>query len=339
MKPLLCLLLSSWLSISANAQETRITNIDIEDGPNAMRLASLSAFRALALGNFEELEKLFERWNNPGERLLDGTWKLSAFSVGVQNFYAEGNLWPHRYEPLKQWRLRFPKSKAAAVAEANYWRTYAWHARGPGFANTVTKEGWALFNERIERAEQALLESKEYASDNPLWYREYLEVALSMGWPRSEFRKLFDEAVAKAPLFYHHYYAMTIKLTPAWGGNYEQLEKFAQQSIRRADMSEGASLYARLYWMIDSQLPLNFDLFRDSRVSWPTLQRAFDELRTQRPKSKWILHAYASFACRARDRTTYLRLRAQMGNDKFEDVWHPAHTQDVCDRRYPPVKT
>jgi len=160
-----------------------------------------------------------------------------------------------------------------------------------------------------------------------------------MGWPRSEFRKLFDEAVAKAPLFYHHYYAMTIKLTPAWGGNYEQLEKFAQQSIRRADMSEGASLYARLYWMIDSQLPLNFDLFRDSRVSWPTLQRAFDELRTQRPKSKWILHAYASFACRARDRTTYLRLRAQMGNDKFEDVWHPAHTQDVCDRRYPPVKT
>ncbi|MFO1465163.1 MAG: hypothetical protein U1F35_01755 [Steroidobacteraceae bacterium] len=51
--------------------------------------------------------------------------------------------------------------------EAAWWRSMAWKARGDGFSNTVTPEGWKLFEERLAKARKLMDEAESFAATNP----------------------------------------------------------------------------------------------------------------------------------------------------------------------------
>ena len=327
-----------FISLNSLAQQWMRTAREQEDGPKGLFVVALQARSHLAVGNYVELERLFAQLNSPEQRLLDGRWKLTGFDQGVEAFVSDGNLWHVRYEPIKEWRKKHPRSPAAAAAEAMYWRTYAWHARGSGFISTVSKEGAQLFQERMQNAERVLRQSKDYGPENPLWYSEYLNVALASGWPLAEFRKLFEEATAKAPTFYPHYFAMLNRLLPMWGGNYVLIDEFVAQSVEKTLAAEGTSMYARLYWCLDQREPLSSDLFKNSKVSWPRLRKGFEDLQARTPNSYWNMNAFAAFACRAGDRKTYTKLRSDMKDHVFQEAWRSNYSFDLCEHKFPRVR-
>lgn len=334
----LCAAFLFLISLSSLAQDPKAYLRPLEDGPYGLRLLSQQARGNMAAGNYAGVERSFAELNSPEQTLLDGRWKLTAFSLGVQSFISDGNLWPARYEAIKQWREKYPRSSAAAAAEAMYWRLYAWHARGKGFASTVTKEGWQLFYERLQKAERVLQQSNDYGVANPLWYYEYLELALASGWPLSDYRKLFEEATAKAPTFYPHYFAMATRLLPKWGGNYDLIDQFAAQSVTKTQATHGTSMYARIYWYVDQEESLNFDLFKNSNATWPRLRKGFEDLIARTPQSHWNRNAFASFACRAGDRKTYTTLRSQIQDNVHQEAWQSNYSLDLCDHKFPRLK-
>ena len=53
---------------------------------------------------------------------------------------------------LEKWRAQYPQSITVYTTLAATYVNYAWQARGNGYANTVTDEGWQLFRDRIHQA-------------------------------------------------------------------------------------------------------------------------------------------------------------------------------------------
>ena len=90
----------------------------------------------------------------------------------------------------------------------------------------------------------------------------------------AEYRKLFEEATVKPLPSHQHYFAMVERLLPIWGGSYVLIDEFVAQSVAKTLAAEGTTLYARLYWYVDQRGSRSYDLFKESKVRWPSLRRA-----------------------------------------------------------------
>src|SRR6266403_5606744 len=95
-----------------------------------------------------------------------------------------------------------PRSITAYVAQADFLTDYAWHARGTGYSNKVTKEGWRLFAERLAKARESLEKSMNFEPKCPMWWRVCITLARGQGWSRDDFEKLFQAAKAFEPQFW-----------------------------------------------------------------------------------------------------------------------------------------
>ena len=238
---------------------------------------------------------------------------------------------------VKAWQASNPRSPAAALMEIQYWIQRAWDARGHGYANTVTKEGWRLFDEHLAKAEALLQSTKTYAAQNPLWYRLYLDLALARGWSLERTSALFRTAVAAEPGFVGHDFVMIERLSPKWGGSFEQVDAFIQESVKRTRAEEGEALYARLYWAVSDGEQQPFNLFKDTRASWPRMKQGFEDMMKRYPDSMMNLNNYAAFACMAGDKKTYGVLRQRIGKEVRYDAWYANLTPEVCDHRFFPA--
>ena len=81
--------------------------------------------------------------------------------------------------------------------------------------------------------------------------RSLVIATFSSGYPLADYRKLFGEATAKAPILYPHYFAMVTRLLPKWGGNYDLVDVFAALYVATTQSTLGTSMYARIYWLVD----------------------------------------------------------------------------------------
>jgi hypothetical protein len=110
--------------------------------------------------------------------------------------------------------------------------TAAWAARGGGWANTVTEEGWKGFRASLAEARrsltaawQALPESTSAAS---------LMISVTMGDGSNEERLWFGRAMAADPACKDAWDRMSNALQPRWGGSTQQLLALAQQGVTDA---------------------------------------------------------------------------------------------------------
>ncbi|MCH9693778.1 MAG: hypothetical protein K0U72_04640 [Gammaproteobacteria bacterium] len=319
-------LLFSVIQLSAIAEE-------YTDGPAAMFGISWTAEQHFSRSQFDELDEMFVKLSESQTRFDDGRWPIAGFTGGIVDFFIAHKDWEWMKGNIAAWREHNNLSAAAAIVEAQFWITYAWNARGEGYANTVAPEGWKLFQERLEKAREVLDESKNYASHSPLWYDKYLAIAVAQGWSRGEVQSLFDEAIAKEPYFYGHYFSLTRYLQPRWHGSYSEIEEFAKQAARVTRDIEGTSLYARIYWYLNQLEPVDFKLFEDSQASWPSMRKGFDDLMARYPKSYWNMNNFAAFACRAGDPDVYWPLRAEFEGREFHMAWPSNLAIEICDER------
>ena len=291
------------------------------------------ATTALSMKDFAALDQMFEGWNDPAVRTRDGRWRLDA----LRGLLDQTNYdYPDkRLASLREWQQHGPASEGAAIATAQFWIGYAWHARGGGYADTVSETGWQLFRERLQKAEQVLLESRGYAADNPLWYYCYLQTALGLEWEKPRILELYKEAIERQPLFYWNLFAAIRAVSPKWGGSVELMDLVAKSAAEQAGGREGEILYARGYWSISGAINADQDLFRDTLVSWPRMREGFRELLKGFPESDWNLNNFAAFACRAGDRETFLELHAQIHTSRLKKAaWRRDYTLESCEQRF-----
>lgn len=339
---LMCPLTHAQIAVSAppmpGSEEVTCTNMELEKRvpcpDNAMRFPEGRSLveRAYHARDFSKLDSLYKQWCTGQDRFPDGLWKLSEYTTALSGLFSIWDAWGKDLQKLKAWQQANPNSSAAILAEAEYWWAYAWKARGTGYANTVSKEGWELYRERLNRSKEAL--SRLNASDLncPAPYATMISVNFLLGMKEPALREIFSEAVRKFPQYHQIYFSMARTYEPKWGGSIEKYEQFANEAAERTKAFEGMGMYSRVYWLVDYNSGIPFRPETSRTPVWNKLKAGYEDLIRLYPSSLHNLGKYAGVACRTPDSKLYGNLRDKIdGYENSADMLDPV---DVCDRRH-----
>lgn len=318
---------TKWCSATVGSPPTA------EGGELAGFLAnSVSAF--LARKDYAFLRTMINEVNNPKCLYADGLPRLGSIRAGFSRFFTSVADWNKSRDVVEEVKKAMPNEPVSALLEAEYWLSYAWDARGEGYAASVSADGWKLFGERLAIAEKVLLDSKQYASSNPLWHELMLTIKAASSAPHRDREAVFLEGIEKHGWYLPIYFTMEIYLFPWWGGNWDTVDNMVAWSVQKTKNSMGETMYARLYWGAAGFTHKVNNVFKDTKATWPKMKRGFEDLIKRSPESRRNLNAYARFACDANDRQTYNKLRKRIGNDITEDVWNARRRHEVCDAKF-----
>jgi len=270
-------------------------------------------------GAYSELDALAAQVRSQKLRFKGGAWRLCVLyrTLGTPgSLTATDAEWQNRIAKLGQWIEASPTSPTPRVALAHTYIRFAWKARGNGYSNTVTQEGWKLFGQRIQSARTVLEDAAKTSGRDAHWYREMQTVALAQGWNRTEMDALTSEALANEPGYYYFAVAEANYLLPKWHGQPGDTERFAEQVADRAGATEGDTVYF--------QIAAETNCCRHIQapaLSWPRVRQGFSALDQLYGSTNHERNAMAYLALRAGDSETAQRLFARIGNDWDESVW------------------
>jgi hypothetical protein len=108
----------------------------------------------------------------------------------------------------------------------------AWNARGDGWARDVSKEGWELYHEHLDRAQTILTATWHLDTKRPEAAAEMITVAMGgHGNPGESERTWFDRAVSAQMDYPAAYRKMVFALLPRWGGSHERMRAFGRECL------------------------------------------------------------------------------------------------------------
>jgi len=280
----------------------------------AYRLSTRQLYNS---SRFDELEALAEKARKTKARFGNGSWEIYQFYGCLECRDDEPeSMWQLHDAIHKRWIEAKPDSITARVAHADFFISYAWHARGSDFADSVTRDGWRLFGDRLAEAQKVLSAAKKLDSKCPMWWRVEMTVAVGQGWNRAKFDELFAEARKIEPEFWNYDLARANYLLPRWHGKPGDWEEAAEKEIDRPGL--GVEGYARVVMW---QHGYYENVFRETKVSWPKTRDGMDALRRKYPESQEILNLYALFACQAGDRALAQKLFGEIGGRIWPSTW------------------
>ena len=176
----------------------------------------------------------------------------------------------------------------------------AWTARGTGFANTVTNEGWEGFGNHITQSQKFLSQAWALHPEIP---ETACEMIHSSRGDSKACRLWFDRAIHAEIDNEGAYYAYRFTLRPRWGGSLDQMEALADEAYNTGRFDTDAPLQAVFsYFEIADELREDWqDIFRKpgvyekcKRAIDARLNRTFDNNRARQNHFNTAL-AYAAF--------------------------------------------
>src|SRR5258708_39061813 len=117
-------------------------------------------------------------------------------------------------------------------------------------------------------------------------------------------------------------------LLPAWGGDYEQVDRFIRRAVERTRATEGSSFYAALYIDLMHTTPCG-DPLADSEASWPDMKQGLlDMIERHESARNWNL--LGALACHFRDADTVAWALGKLGKDAGFGTWIPGISTQSC---------
>jgi hypothetical protein len=255
------------------------------------------AARFLEAGNYRGLDVMARQLQETGKVFSRGYWEIAYFfsEVAYMPKEATHEQWEAHVLQMRNWFEQDPDSGFARIAMARMLLDYAWHARGTGWAHTVTDEGWRLMDERLTEARRILLAAESLAHTCPAFYSTRLKIAQVDGTPRDQYDQIFEEAVKAFPNFFQFYAIRAYYLTPRWHGTLGEWESLATEAADRLGGEDGDVLYARIVWEMHD-LRLYGNILKEAAVTWPRAQRGFEALCRRYPNSISAPSEYCSIS-------------------------------------------
>jgi hypothetical protein len=267
---------------------------------------------------FDQLEKRAGDLRREKPLFGNGAWKLVEFygSFTCRDEEPE-RMWKQHRQIHQQWLAAFPQSITAHIAYADFMMSYAWHARGSGFAKEVAADAWQLFSERVTQAQETLEETRQLPEKDPFWWSVTLRVARARSWGKQEFDRAVEEAKAVEPKFWTYDISRAESLLPRWFGKPGDWEEYAEQAAARPD-GLGAEVYARIVASLHSYYD---NVFHETKASWPKTRDGLAQIRQRCPESLDAISETALLAVMAEDRAVAKAMFDQLGDRYLEGVW------------------
>lgn len=269
---------------------------------------------------FDQLDCLAQRARSTKERFSGGGWKLSTLYLGLddavpRSIRASDEDWSEHIQLLKEWESERPQSVTARIALADSYISYAYFARGDGYASTVSDNGWKLFRERLSAAKEILDSASSLPTKDPQWYWVMFDIAKSDDWGLGETQALYDQAIKFEPDYYYYAAAFAGYLDPKWHGNPGDLERFVQEAADRLGGTKGNIFYfhVALITMCGCQ--------DDPQLDWPRVVRGFKANEKQYGISLSVLNEVAYLAVHQKDAITANDLFLRIGDNWNDSQW------------------
>jgi hypothetical protein len=235
---------------------------------------------------------------------------------------------PNEQDRIRRWKEAIPNSYFVVFADARYLYGDAWNSRGSGYAGSVSPESWDLYALRLQEAEKKLMSAPQSLKDTPLWDNLLLAIALDSRKVESVPQVVFENAVKRWPRYFDFYEVMLTRLTPKWGGSWDDVEMFIDKWSRQRESTEGTSMYARLYIGMLSQGATP----DETAMKWAKMRTSFDDLVARYPEPRFK-NLYASFACFARDKSSFGKAMSLLpSRELMPDEWLPGSSYEACIR-------
>jgi hypothetical protein len=190
----------------------------------------------------------------------------------------------------------------AGLIKADYYLRCAWRARGHGYANQVTPEGWRLFRERLAEADKAL--NRAWASDpyNPQIPTLMISIIEGEQRPRSEMEKWFQRAMKLDPNNYQACRSKLHFLLPEWYGSRDDMLAFGRECVASTNWGGHVPLI-----LVDAHSEFSRSLGAEERREywmrpdvWPDIKAAYEKYAQLNPDLTRFRYPYAAYAFRCR---------------------------------------
>jgi Domain of unknown function (DUF4034) len=284
----------------------------------------------LETGDYGQLDAEAQKVRTGRDRVIGGGWKLNTFYAAVSAPSAgpngEGGDWQAHIKKLSKWVAKDPQSAAARMALANAYMGWAWQARGGGYANTVSDDGWKLFEARVGMAKATLIEAARLQEKCPEWFFVMQNVSRAEGWSRSDEKELFDQAVSFEPSFYYFYQQHAGFLLPKWYGEEGETQAFINDVTAGIPEPDSSMLYFELSDSVACQCDPNRDTLED--ISWPKVKEGYANIERLYGTVDSKNNRYAYMAYMSGDKAAAQQVFALIGDNPDRSIWHDQNTFD-----------
>lgn len=203
--------------------------------------------------------------------------------------------------------------------EANY--NLAWLARGSGYADKVSEEGWKSFREHLAIAESATKKSWELDSTDSIAPTLMIRIDEGLQKNRQDMELWFNRAMQINP---NNYAACEFKLHylyPQWYGSREDMIAFGRECVASKIWGGTVPLILsdahREYWLYlqDSEEKTNYWKRPDV---WPDIKASFDRFFELNPDATSYYHNYAWYAYHAEQWDKLNELLPKLGTVNYD---------------------
>jgi hypothetical protein len=179
--------------------------------------------------------------------------------------------------------------------------TAAWDARGSGYANTVTSEGWEKFGAGLESAKAELERAWQMDPKETDIAAEMITVCLGQNRPRAEMELWYQRGIATGNDATELAEKKLYYLAPRWHGSLEEQLQFARECLAHPD---GGWNWSALLWKVhvdyQSILDLPVAYFGEPAV-WADIHASLSRYLELNPKASYIRMRHAYHAWLAHD--------------------------------------
>jgi tetratricopeptide (TPR) repeat protein len=272
---------------------------------------------------FQEIEKqLAEAYKS---KSVDENGDYKIYSLYAQ-FIPESREKDWAFEQLlpkfSNWVTQYPDSHFANTSAGIFYLNYAWHARGSGYASSITPKGRGLFHERMRIAGEYFTKAYEQDANESSAPCNMITVAkINPAYSGNKnFKEWYNLAVQANPNDPAPHWSMFGYLAPKWGGSYEEQFELARSVFRRAPKNSSAPvILSNVHWQI-YQENNDPDYFKNKEV-WEELKAVYSELIRRFPESIIFHNRYARTAYLAGDQEIAKREFEVIGDNWDREVW------------------
>ena len=271
----------------------------------------------LAGKDYAAIEAEAGRLRTGAVRLESSAWGLAVFHMGIRG---AGNGREDALREIEEWMKKEPKSVTAMVSWVDTMTSWAWDARGGGYADTVTEEGGKLFAERLGKAEKFIQQHPEMEGSAMGWMVK-LTVLMGQGAKRDAILKMGEQAVAKFPDYGQLYDLVGRMLLPRWYGQPGDAEEWLKHSTAKLPQPAQDEIYASvsLVWLRNEYLSERRDkVFSSKRLDWTKIRSGAGKVLAKHPKSTWLAGNYFIAATQAGDTDAALEIYATWLRGEFD---------------------
>jgi hypothetical protein len=206
------------------------------------------------------------------------------------------NSWEQIEKPLF---TNWPNESISWLLKGEAYNIVAANARGSGYANTVTEEGWKGFSENLAVAENSLKRAWELNPKDARIAVTMIWIVNDQGQSRDQMELWFNRAMENNTNDYEACQAKLNYIEPKWHGSTEAMLEFGRECVTNQAWGGNIPLI-----LLDAHKSIQRQYVDDSEKSdywkqpevWADVKMAFDRFFELNPKSTGWHHDYALYA-------------------------------------------